>query len=201
MVYVGLTGGIASGKSTVSRIFKEAGAFIVDADAIAHDLLCKKESVYRSVLNTFGAHILGEEGQIDRNKLGEIVFQDAKKLTALNQIVHPFVLEAMEQEGEMIVAQDPHAVIVFDVPLLIETRTHQKVDIVMLVYVDKETQINRLCARDGLSRESAEIRLKLQMALDEKHAYANEIIDNRKSFQEVRDDVMRIYEMLRATGH
>jgi len=201
MVYVGLTGGIASGKSTVSQILKEAGAFIVDADAIAHDLLERKGPVYRLILNAFGTNILGKEGQIDRKKLGEIVFRDAKKLMTLNQIVHPLVFEVAERERGMIVAQDPHAVIVFDAPLLIETRAHKKVDMVILVYVDKETQIRRLCERDGLSREGAEARLKMQMSLDEKHAYANEIIDNRRSFQEVQEEVIRIYGMIRATGH
>ena len=201
MVLVGLTGGIASGKSTVSQIFKEAGAFIVDADKIAHDLLKSRGYVSRLVLNVFGARILGEEGQIDRKKLGEIVFHDAKKLMILNEIVHPFVFEAAEREKEMIFAQDPHAVIVFDAPLLIETKAHKKVDIVLLVYVDKETQIKRLCERDGLSLEDAEARIGTQMSLDEKHGFANEIIDNRKSFQKVREDAMRIYKRLQATEH
>ena len=201
MVWVGLTGGIASGKSTVSRFLKEAGAFIVDADAIAHDLLKRKSPVYRLVLNTFGPHILGEEGEIDRKKLGEIVFRDPKKLMALNQIVHPFVFEAAERERSTIGTVNPHAVIVFDAPLLIEVNAHKKVDIVILVYVDKETQVRRLCARDGLSREEASARIKMQMSLDEKHGFANEIIDNRKSLQNVREDVFTIYDMLRATGH
>ncbi len=201
MVYVGLTGGIASGKSTVSQILKEAGAFIVDADTIAHDLLKKRGPAYRQVLNTFGINILGAEGEIDRKKLGEIVFHDAKRLMALNQIIHPFVFEAAERERGMIVAQDPQAIVVFDAPLLIETKAHKKVDMVLLAYVDRETQMKRLCARDGLSREVAEARIKMQMSLDEKRAYVNEIIDNRKSFQDVREDVIRIYQMLRATGH
>jgi len=201
MVYVGLTGGIASGKSTVSKILKEAGAFIVDADAIAHDLLKKKGPVYRLVLNRFGVNILGEEGEIDRKKLGEIVFHDAKKLIDLNQIIHPFVFEAAERERGILVAQDPYAVIVFDAPLLIETKAHKKVDMVLLVYVDKETQIKRLCERDGISREAAQVRIGMQMSLDEKHAYANEVIDNRKPFQEVREDVLKMYQMLRAAGH
>ena len=182
-------------------MFKKAGAFIVDADKIAHDLLKSNGPVFRLVLNAFGVSILGEEGQIDRKKLGEIVFRDAKRLMALNQIVHPFVFEAAERERGMIVAQDPHAVIVFDAPLLIETKAHKKVDMVLLVYVDKETQMKRLCERDGLSREDAEARIGTQMSLDEKHGFANEIIDNRKSFQKVREDVMRIYEMLRATEY
>lgn len=201
MVWVGLTGGIASGKSTVSQFFKEAGAFIVDADTIAHDLLRKRGPVYRSVLNVFGIHILGEEGEIDRKKLGEIVFRDPKKLMALNQIIHPFVFEVAEQERSAIGKIDPYAVIVFDAPLLIETKAHKKVDMVILVHVDKETQIARLCQRDGLLREGAEARLKTQMSLDEKHGFANEIIDNRKSLQTVREDVFRIYKMLQSTGN
>jgi dephospho-CoA kinase len=201
VVWVGLTGGIASGKSTVSQFLKEAGAFIVDADTIAHDLLKKGGPAYRSVLNVFGIHILGEDGEIDRSKLGNIVFRDPKRLLALNKIIHPFVFEAAEQERSTIGGMNPHAVIVFDAPLLIETRAHKKVDMVILVYVDKETQIKRLCERDGLSRESAEIRIGTQMSLDEKHGFANEIIDNRKPLHEVREDVLRIYAMLCATGN
>ncbi len=201
MVYIGLTGGIASGKSTVSHIFKEAGAFIVDADAITHDVLKKKGSAYWQVLNVFGVGILGEEGEIDRKKLGEIVFRDARKLMSLNAIVHPFVFKAAEQEKGIIVAQDPHAVIVFDAPLLIETKAHKKVDVVILVYIDKETQISRLRERDGLSRENAEARIKTQMSLEEKRGFANEIIDNRKPLQTIREDVFRIYQMLRDTGN
>jgi dephospho-CoA kinase len=201
MVWVGLTGGIASGKSTVSQFLKEAGSFIVDADKIAHDLLKKKGPVYRQVLNIFGMQILGEEGEIDRKKLGEIVFRDPRRLMALNQIIHPFVFEVAEQERSAIGTVDPHAVIVFDAPLLIETNAYKKVDMVILVYVDKETQIRRLCERDRLSREGAEARIKTQMSLDEKHGFANEIIDNRKPLQSVREEVFRIYKMLQATGH
>jgi dephospho-CoA kinase len=200
MVWVGLTGGIASGKSTVSQMFREVGAFIIDADKIAHDLLNKRGHAYHLVLNIFGVKILDEMGQIDRNKLGEIVFNNPEKLSALNQIVHPFVFETAEREGNAMGKEDPHSVIVFDAPLLIETNAHKNVDIVLLVYVDQSTQIKRLCERDGISKEAAQSRMALQMPLDQKHAFANEVIDNRKPIDEVREEVNRIYRMLRVAG-
>ncbi len=196
MVWVGLTGGIASGKSTVSQIFKEAGAFIIDADQTAHALLKKGQPAYRPILNAFGVKILDQDGEIDRKKLGDIVFRSSEKLNLLNQIVHPLVFEAADREGEAISSHHPHAVIVFDAPLLIETKAHMKMDVVLLVYVDPSTQIERLCQRDGLSKEAAESRIRAQMPLDEKIPFANEVINNCKSHLEVRENVLRTYKML-----
>ncbi|MEK7286053.1 MAG: dephospho-CoA kinase [Nitrospirota bacterium] len=200
MVWVGLTGGIASGKSTVSQMFKEAGAFIVDADKIVHDLLSQRGAVFHQVLNFFGTGILDGTGQIDRKKLGAIVFNDPKKLSALNKMVHPHVFLEAEREGNIVGLEDPRRVIVFDAPLLIETRAHKKVDLVVLVYVDQATQIKRLSERDGLTEEAANARIALQMSLEAKRAYANEIIDNRKSIPEVQEAVNRISQMLWAAG-
>ncbi|MEK7747881.1 MAG: dephospho-CoA kinase [Nitrospirota bacterium] len=200
MVWVGLTGGIASGKSTISQMFKASGAFIVDADQIVHDLLGQRGAVYHLVLNLFGTGILDEMGSIDRKKLGAIVFNDSKKLMALNKIVHPHVFAEAEREGRELGSEDPRRVVVFDAPLLIETRAHKNVDIVILVYVDKATQIKRLCERDGMTEEAAKAKIALQMPLEEKRAYANEIIDNRKTIPEVCEDVNRISRMLWAAG-
>ncbi len=197
MVRVGLTGGIASGKSTVSQILKEAGGFIIDADQIAHSSLKKGQPAYRSVLDVFGVSILDpQDGEIHRKKLGDIVFRNPAKRLILNQIVHPFVMEVAEAEMESIASNHPHAVIVFDAPLLIEAKIHLKMDMVLLVYVDEATQVKRLCKRDGFSRVEAEARIRAQMPLDAKIPFANEVINNSKSPQEVRQDVLDIYKML-----
>jgi len=196
MIWVGLTGGIASGKSTVSQIFKEAGAFVVDADQIAHDLLKKEGKGYRPVLDAFGTRVLDHLGEIDRKKLGNIVFRNPEKRAILNGMIHPFVFEIAEEECRRIIAAHPDAVIIFDAPLLIETKAHEKMDILLLVYVDRITQIARLCQRDGLSPSDAEDRLVIQIPLDKKVQFANEVIDNSRSAQEVRAEVIGIYEKL-----
>ena len=200
MVWVGLTGGIASGKSTLSQIFKEAGAFVVDADQIAHDLLKKEGKGYRPVLDAFGTHVLDHLGEIDRKKLGNIVFRNPAKRAILNGIIHPFVFEIAEEEWRRIVANHPHAVIIFDAPLLIETKAHEKMDLLLLVYVDRMTQIVRLCQRDGLSPSEAEDRLAIQMPLDKKIQFANEVIDNSRSAEEVRAEALGIYKKLCAAA-
>jgi len=196
MVWVGLTGGIASGKSTVSRNFKAAGAFVVDADQIAHDLLKKEGRAYQPILQAFGAKILDAAGGIDRKKLGDIVFYDPEKRSILNQIVHPLIFEAAEQERRRITVDHPRAVILFDAPLLIETKAHEKMDILLLVYVDRTIQIERLCRRDGLSKSEAEDRLAIQMPLSQKVRFAHEVIDNSRPAEVVREEVVGIYERL-----
>jgi dephospho-CoA kinase len=197
MVWIGLTGGIASGKSTVSGILKEAGAFIIDADTIAHDLMKRGKQAYLPVVNQFGKGILDRVGEIDRKKLGEIVFRSQDKLAALNKIVHPFVFEAAEQERSHIVSTYQRPVIIFDAALLIETHTHVKMDMVILVYVDPKTQIERLCNRDQLSVEQAKHRINMQMQLTQKVSFANEIIDNScLSVDQIGEQVKMIHHWL-----
>ncbi len=197
MVWIGLTGGIASGKSTVSGMLKEAGAFIIDADTIAHDLMKRGAVAYLPVVNHFGKGILDRVGEIDRKKLGEIVFRSSDKLAALNQIVHPFVFQAAEQERSHIVSTYQRPVIIFDAALLIETHAHVKMDMVILAYVDPKTQIERLCNRDKLSVEQAKHRISLQMPLTQKISFANEIINNSQlSIDEVREQAKMIYHWL-----
>jgi len=197
MVWVGLTGGIASGKSTVSRFFREAGAFVIDADEIAHAVIRKGEPAYAGVVEAFGAGILNKTGEIDRKRLGEIVFNDAARRERLNQLVHPHVYARAETEKKAIAAAHPEGVILFDVPLLIETGAHQEMDRVILVYVDRATQIDRLIKRDGLTREEAERRIDAQMPLDEKRRFADEIIDTRLPLPGVESAVRSLYRRLR----
>lgn len=197
MIWVGLTGGIASGKSTVSRLFREAGAFVIDADEIAHDVIRKGGPAYASVVEAFGAVILDKTGEIDRKRLGEIVFQDARRRERLNQIVHPHVYARAESEKQAVAAVHPDAVILFDVPLLIETGAHGEMDRVILVYSDLPSQIDRLMKRDGLTREEAERRINAQMPLDQKRRFADEIIDTRAPLPKVESAVRSLYQRLR----
>lgn len=196
MIWVGLTGGIASGKSTVSRLFREAGAFVIDADEIAHAVIRKGAPAYAGVVEAFGAVILDKKGEIDRKRLGEIVFNDARRRERLNQLVHPHVYAQAEKEKTAIAAAHPEAVILFDVPLLIETGSHREMDLVIVVYVDRATQIDRLIKRDGLTREEAERRIDAQMPLDEKRRFADEIIDTRVPLPGVEGAVRSLYRRL-----
>lgn len=196
MIWVGLTGGIASGKSTVSRLFREAGAFVIDADEIAHAIIRKGAPAYAGVVEAFGTAILDKKGEIDRKRLGEIVFNDARRRERLNQLVHPHVYAQAEKEKTAIAAAHPEAVILFDVPLLIETGTHREMDLVIVVYVDRATQIDRLIKRDGLTREEAERRIDAQMPLDEKRRFADEIIDTRVPLPGVEGAVRSLYQRL-----
>lgn len=196
MIWVGLTGGIGSGKSTVSRLFREAGAFVIDADEIAHDVIRKEGPAYAPVVEAFGADILDQTGEINRKRLGKIVFQDARRRERLNQLVHPHVFARADAEKRAIAAAHPDAVILFDVPLLIETGAHQAMDRVILVYVDRAAQIDRMMKRDSLTREEAEQRLEAQMPLYEKRPYADDIIDTGVPFPQVQAAVRSLYRRL-----
>ena len=196
MMWVGLTGGIASGKSAVSRFLREAGAFIIDADEIAHAVILKGGPAYRSIVDAFGKEILDPSGEIDRKRLGQIVFNDPDKRRRLNHLVHPHVFERAEAEKEAITRRHPKAVIVFDAALLIETGACQNMDWTLVVYVDRSTQIERLTLRDGLTREQAEERIAAQMPLDEKIRFADEVIDNRKPLDQIKKEVFEIFRRL-----
>ncbi len=197
MLWVGLTGGIASGKSTVSHFLHREGAYIIDADQIVHALLCDKGVVYDSVLKAFGEIILDHERKIDRKRLGALVFRNPDQRQRLNQIVHPYVFKKAETEKKAIHAKNPKAVIVFDAALLIETGAYKKMDWVLLAYVDPETQIQRLIKRDHLSKEDALLRISAQMPIDEKVALADEVIRCNEPLNTVKTSLHQVYARLK----
>lgn len=197
MIWVGLTGGIASGKSTVSGFLRREGASIIDADRIAHAVILKGGEAYRPVVEAFGTGILDAAGEIDRKRLGRLIFHDPEKRLLLNRIVHPPVFERAEAEKKESARRDPEGVIVFDAALLIETGAYSEMDWMLLVYVDRATQIARLIRRDGLSPAEAERRIDAQMSLEEKRSFADEVIDNRKPLAAVAEEVGGIYRRLK----
>lgn len=178
MLIVGLTGGIASGKSLVARVFKDLGAHVIDADRIVHELLEPNEQAWREVLDHFGRDILLPDGGINRRKLGDIVFNDAEKLAWLNRCLHPRVFDIYTTRVRNLRSRQPNAIIVFNAALLIETGYHRTMDRLVVVYADYEQQIARLTIRDDLSRGQSLNRIKSQMPLDEKRGYADYVIDN-----------------------
>jgi dephospho-CoA kinase len=180
---IGLTGGIASGKSTVSKMLARLGFTIVDADIEARLAVQKGEKAYNDIVRFFGTEILQEDGEIDRAKLGSIIFNDADKRKALNSFVHPAVRERMlakKADAEM----QGNKAVVLDIPLLFESRLQYMADKTLLVYVDEDTQMQRLMERNHYSREEALARIQSQMPLREKVELAHEVIDNNGSIAE-----------------
>jgi dephospho-CoA kinase len=186
MLNVGFTGGIASGKSTVAKIFQEKGAFLIDFDKLAHFVEEPDQQAWKAIVDFFGSDILNEDRTINRVKLGLLVFTDREKLSKLNGIVHPAIFDEWKRRREDIRERNPHAIVISDVPLLIEVGMQKMFDVVVLVHASPEDQIERLMERNGLSREDAVRRLSSQMPIDEKRAYADIVIDNHDSLEVTR---------------
>ncbi|MEN6321438.1 MAG: dephospho-CoA kinase [Syntrophaceae bacterium] len=181
MLNVGLTGGIASGKSTVAKMFQAKGAYLIDLDKLAHFVEEPDQIAWKAIVDYFGPDILNEDRTINRVKLGLIVFPDREKLSRLNSIVHPAVFEEWRRRIEDIQGKNAAAVIISDIPLLIEVGMQNQVDVVVLVYISPEDQIRRLMDRNNYSRKEAERRLSAQMPIDDKVSHADIVIDNSGS--------------------
>jgi dephospho-CoA kinase len=193
MLNVGLTGGIACGKSTVARMLAEKGAILIDFDEIAHAVEESGGPVWREIVHHFGREMLREDGMIDRRKLGETVFADREKRELLNRLVHPAVFEEWQRRLAEIRARRADAIVVSDIPLLIEAGMKEMVDLVLLVYITPEEQIRRVMARDGFSREEAERRLGAQMPIEEKLRWADIVIRNEGALEETRRAVCTVW--------
>jgi dephospho-CoA kinase len=188
---IGLTGGIASGKSTVSTMLKEMDISVVDADIEARLAVMKGEPVYFKIIEMFGREILLEDGEIDRQKLGSVIFHQAKKRQMLNEIVHPEVRKRMWDQTEK-AKKNGEEVVVLDIPLLFESKLTYMVDKTLLVYVDAETQLQRLIARNKLSVEDAEARIRSQLPLADKIKLADAVIDNNGSITDTKKQLNEI---------
>ncbi|HOH89304.1 MAG TPA: dephospho-CoA kinase [Bacillota bacterium] len=181
---IGLTGGIASGKSTVSAKLKELGAAVIDADLLARDVVRKGEIAYNKIVQCFGEDILLPGGDIDRKKLGNIVFSDKEKLALLNSITHPEIINRMKERIQELKAEGAK-VIVVDAAILIEMGLHKYVDSVWVLSVDRETQLKRLVERDKFNYREAENRINSQFTNEVRKKYADVVIDNSKPIEEV----------------
>ena len=188
---IGLTGGIASGKSTVSKMFQAIGIQVIDADIEARLAVEKGERAYNDIVNYFGDEILQQDGSINREKLGSIVFHDELKRKALNSFVHPAVRERMLAKVEEAKDNGSQA-IVLDIPLLIEGKLQYMADKILLVYVDEETQLKRLMDRNQFSKEDALARINSQMPLKEKIEFADAVIDNNATIENTEQQLKEI---------
>jgi dephospho-CoA kinase len=188
---IGLTGGIASGKSTVTGMIRELGIPVIDADQVARDVVKVGEEAYAQIVATFGRDILQANGEIDRAKLGAIVFHSEQERKKLNAIVHPAVRRRMMAEKEAYV-QNGAKTIVLDIPLLFESELTHFIDKVIVVYVDDDVQLERLMKRNGFSKEEALARIRSQMPLREKVKKADAVINNNGTVEETKQQLLQI---------
>jgi len=193
MKVIGLTGGIASGKSTVSNIIKKLGGLVIDADIIAREIVESGKPVLQKIVDSFGQSVLKEDGTLNRKYLGSIVFNNKEKLKKLNNITHPAIKEKINDTIKYFECIGKNLVFL-DAALLIEMEMYKKVDEVWLIVVDRETQVKRLMNRDNISYQDAIKRIESQMPLEEKTKYADVIINNQGSIEELENKVILEYK-------
>ena len=196
MLLVGLTGGIAAGKSLVSEILRGLGAYIIDADKIARQVVEPEKPAWFEIVKFFGRDIINKDKTINRKRLGEIIFNDPVKKRKLEEIVHPKVIEEENRLVKEYGRKNPNGIVIIDAALLIEAGSHKRVDKLIVVYADKETQFKRLSERDRLSRADAEKRTASQLPLDKKVKMADFVIDNSKGIEETRRQTIDIFNKL-----
>ena len=197
MLIVGLTGGVASGKTTVSRVLKEEGAYIIDADQMARELVRPHTPAWKKLVKAFGKDILREDGSIHRKKLADKVYADLGQRKLLNQILHPRIRKEMERRAKEIGQKDPEAVVVIDAPLLVELGDHRKMDKLVVVTSTRTQQIERLKERDGISPEQALRIFSSQMTVEDKVKLADFVIRNEGSFQETKKKTREVFQELK----
>lgn len=195
---IGLTGGIACGKSTVSAMLTELGAHLVDADRVAREVVLPGEPALQAVAEKFGQAVLNEDGSLNRPALGSIVFGQADRLRELEAITHPAIRQRMREQMEQAERLEADPVVVADIPLLYETEQQSSYEGVIVVYVPHEVQRERLMNRNGLSADEAERRIGLQMDIERKRSMADWVIDNSGTLEETRKQVQQLWDSLRS---
>jgi dephospho-CoA kinase len=197
MLKVGLTGGMACGKSFVAAALGKLGCHIIEADDVGHDVMEPGGEAYDAVVAAFGSSVLNEQKHIDRLRLAGIVFTDPKELERLNAIVHPAVRERAARQFEEISARDPHGIAVYVVAILIESGAHREVDKIVVVSCGREKQMERAMHRPGASESSVRARLERQMPLEKKLEFADYVIDTSGEKEDTLHQTELVYEDLR----
>jgi len=195
MLKVGLTGGIASGKSTVSKIFANFGAKVLDADDVAREVLLPGQPAWTRLRQAFGQEFFHPDGTVKRKQLRQLVFADPERRRQLNAIVHPEVMKEINRRAEISSSAETEVLLV-DVPLLLEVGLAGRFDKIVVVYVSESIQISRLLQRDGISKYEAKQALKAQMALGKKVEQADYVIDNSGTLEETQAQVQRVWQEL-----
>lgn len=198
MVLIGLTGGVATGKSTVAKMFKKCGAIVIDADELVREVVQPGKPAWRDIMRRFGTSVLNSDSTINRQVLGQIVFHDRTKRRKLEQIIHPRVAQQQARLTRQAAQSNPDAVVIYDVPLLFEAGIDKRVAKTVVVTADRETQITRLRKRNGLTRAEALRRIRSQMPLAMKRLRADYVLDGTKHRQSLSRDVSRLFEDFRS---
>ncbi|MCY7207746.1 MULTISPECIES: dephospho-CoA kinase [Streptococcus] len=194
VLMIGITGGIASGKSTVVAMIKEAGYQVIDADQVVHQLQEKGGRLYEALKQAFGNEILKEDGELNRKKLSEMVFSNPSHMATSSAIQNQIIKEELAAERDQLAQSQ--TVIFMDIPLLIELGYQDWFDAIWLVYVDAQTQLRRLMARNHLREVDAKKRLSSQLSIEEKRPYASLVIDNSGDMETLRKQVHKALEQL-----
>lgn len=201
MLKVGLTGGIASGKSSVARMFLELGAHVLDADRIAREIVPPGSPAIARIARAFGKELLRPDGTLDRAALGAVVFADEGKRRVLEGILHPLILDEIDRRVAELERSDPHGLIVVEAALILELGRQAEFDALVVVWADLEQQRRRLIQRDKLSVAEADRRIGAQMPLVEKRDRAQFVIDNSGNQDACRAHAERVYAELRQLAH
>lgn len=197
MLKVGLTGGIASGKSTVAEMFRRHGAHLIDADRVSRDVVAPGRPALEEIVEAFGRGVLRPDGALDRPALAAIVFNDDDARARLNAIVHPRIWEEEDRLCAIHEARDPDGVVMIDAAVIIEAGGAGRVDLMVVVDVDAEDQLERLAAK-GMSEEEARSRIRAQMPVAEKRTYGDYVLNNRGPVEETGRQVERVWRVLAA---
>ncbi|THJ11933.1 MAG: dephospho-CoA kinase [Nitrospira sp. CG24C] len=197
MILVGLTGGVATGKSTVAKMFKRCGAVVIDADELARDVVKPGKPAWREIVALFGKTVLSQDRSLNRQALGSIVFRNQKKRRQLERIIHPRVAREQVRLTKAIARKDPKAVVIYEVPLLFEAGVDKRVDEIIVVTADRTTQIARLKKRNGLTRAEAIRRIRSQMPLVKKIQRANHMLSGILPRPSLHRHVDQLFKHLR----
>ena len=197
MILVGLTGGVATGKSTVAKMFKQCGAIVIDADELAHEVVKPGKPAWREIVGLFGRAVLNQDRSLNRQALGRIVFRNPKKRRQLEHIIHPRVAREQARLTKQVARTDPKAVVIYDVPLLFEAGIDTRVDTTIVVTADRKTQIARLKKRNGLSYTEAIRRIRSQMPLAKKVQRADHVLNGTLTRPSLSQQVSLLLKHLR----
>ncbi|CAN5378963.1 dephospho-CoA kinase [soil metagenome] len=197
MLKVGLTGSIAVGKSYVCEVFSELGAFVLDADQTAREVVQPNTKGLRLITREFGGEVLQSNGELDRIKMGAIVFADEAKRQLLNSIVHPLVIEKQDKWLRQMESEKTDAICIIDAALMIESGSYKRFDKLIVVWCDSDIQLERLILRNNLSADDAAKRINSQMPQDEKKNYADFLIDTSDGFDAAKQQTIEVFSQLK----
>lgn len=196
MYRIGLTGSIATGKSTVTNMLKELGAFVIDCDKTARDVVAPGTWGIAKIEAAFGKDAIGADGSMDRVYIGDLVFRNPEMKKRLENILFPLIFEALDEELLRLEREGATPVVFLDMPLLYEVKYDSYVDEVWLVYVPFEVQLSRLMKRNGYTKEEALLRIHSQISVDKKKSLAQQVIDNSGTLEDTKKQVRSLWERL-----